>query len=935
MNYCFPTFSVDTTNIFPIANSTKGGQLVTEFNLKSRESVSYYESVKYNCGPSYAHSEDDFKISSMMPSDNYFPDDNAFSSSILRIAPGRAVVDGHYIENLSEMAIDIAVKNQNLHSENKELISGDLAVGLKVMYSTEQTMMGSIDAEHERERGSYYTGIQVVIVPFDELMLPTTKKVIEKKIVDCGLPENKEKVNMHLLLATFTYFNGNISNIVNNYPGKCQMLPATRIGKIDDIISDEYIKRTGLDEAKIYAFAGKGVNSVSGKAGKVSGYDTWCDVTDSLVKWTEKVELTKDAPTVKSAKFITDNIRSEVYMHLPHKQVDGAGYSIHDKDGKVLYYKPTKLTLPTAGYAEETPGIVDKWYTKNIKNELKSLKDVNLMHMTNGKLICYISSIDSLNDLPALNPKWNPGDYILVGSDSSMIEDAVDPLQSAPSTMYVILPGFVTGVKNEDTADAPNSCTGVQLASFKIDSETLEDQSTKEVNTYIKDSDGNYIYRGRKDADYFDFCVIKTNGEEEPEVTETHHYRSVSETDGSLSYSDPILITPQIPFATETMVGGFLNVPENTVDAGYVYLDDTGHLRLLDYALLRSGTLAYQLGENYTVPSGIDIPSIQGYLDEYVNQRIAFPNENQIENAENPNIIDITINITKSDEEDEESDTDKIINIYDIDSRFNTAVRVNILGEADDSVTINISDCAKVIINLQISGNPVINLYRSGLYYDATILNRLNVISDMNLWYEKLKDDDPDITVEGMTARLVRNQNNFNSDYSIADAEYWSPVETNDFHFKVALQSLSFTSSGNISGCTVLVSSDTTANVVNTGKFIIHSKDFILPQGTFAYPEKRFNCPIKITGQFIHSYKNNSSSNSSYCIQNTSFSIKTQYYAENEEYHSSTDDSISYGSILGEAAFYVDVSLVKCDKSEDIDVWSSGEYHVFSGNLIQ
>ena len=42
----FKRFSVGTTNIFPIANSTAGGQLLTEYNLRSRESVNTNQSVK-------------------------------------------------------------------------------------------------------------------------------------------------------------------------------------------------------------------------------------------------------------------------------------------------------------------------------------------------------------------------------------------------------------------------------------------------------------------------------------------------------------------------------------------------------------------------------------------------------------------------------------------------------------------------------------------------------------------------------------------------------------------------------------------------------------------------------------------------------------------------------------------------------------------------
>lgn len=927
MEYCFSTFSVETTNIFPLANSTKGGQLVTEFNLKSRESVSYYESVKYSCGPSYAHAKEDFAISPMLPAGEYFPDDNAFSSSILRIAPGRAVIDGHYVENFSEMAIDIAVKNKLLYAEGKDLIGGDLAVGLKAMYSTEETMMGAMLCDSERDRGKYYDGIQVVIIPVDEVMLPTTKKQEGDRVIDCGLPENRSKVNMHLLLGTFTYFNGTISHVANNYPGKCQMLPATRIGRIDDVISDTYVNMSGLDEAKIYAFAGKGVGSVQGEKGTATGKSTWCDVTNALVPWTERVEFTTEQPAVKTAQFLPDVKKSEVVLHLPHKQVEGAGYTLHDKAGKAQYFKPSRLVFPSANYANETPGAVDKWYTRCIKNELKSLKDVNLMHMTNGKLLAYLDKLDTREDLPPINPRWLPGDYILVHEDYSVIEDAADPSQAAPSTMYIILPGVVTEISSTGSNTVPH---GVQLAETaeSCDTDPGGENGLSKRNDYWE-LHSDTPYRGRVNTDYFTLhCDYVTGETSQPR----DFYYTVTKTDGKLSYSNAVLLTAQVPFATESMVGGFLNVPADTTDAGYVYLDETGHLRLLDYALLRSGTLAYQLGEDYTVPSGVDIPTIQSYLDEYVNQRIAFPNAKQIQSAENPNIIDITITLPKPDGEGEDGGE---LNIYDIDSRFNTAVRINILGEADDKVVINVSDCAKVIINPSIEGHPTINLYRSNLCYNATVLNRLSTIADMQLWYEKLREEDPNLTVEGMTVRLVKSTTEYNAGYSMAAAEYWSPTNVNDFHFKVALQSLSFTSSGYISGCTILVANDTTANVVDTGKFVLHDTNFLLPQGTFLYPERRFTYPIKVTGSFIHAYKSNDQKLPSYCIQKTDFSIKTQYYEGRAEYLSDEELSITNGLVPGEAAFLVDASVVNCDKEEDIDVWNKGEYHVFSGKLIQ
>ena len=58
----FITFPVASTNIFPLTNSKHGGQLATEYNLKSREMVATNPAIKYAQGQSFIHSLDDFKI---------------------------------------------------------------------------------------------------------------------------------------------------------------------------------------------------------------------------------------------------------------------------------------------------------------------------------------------------------------------------------------------------------------------------------------------------------------------------------------------------------------------------------------------------------------------------------------------------------------------------------------------------------------------------------------------------------------------------------------------------------------------------------------------------------------------------------------------------------------------------------------------------------
>ena len=55
-------FSVATTNLFPATNTTTGGQLITEYNMRCRESVEGPESIEYMQGLRFVHSEKDFAL---------------------------------------------------------------------------------------------------------------------------------------------------------------------------------------------------------------------------------------------------------------------------------------------------------------------------------------------------------------------------------------------------------------------------------------------------------------------------------------------------------------------------------------------------------------------------------------------------------------------------------------------------------------------------------------------------------------------------------------------------------------------------------------------------------------------------------------------------------------------------------------------------------
>lgn len=891
----FIKFPVQSTNIFPMANTTNGGQLVTEFNLKSRESVGTAESIEYVVGPSYTHSEADFAVSLLRDnSDSYF-NSNAGSGSTLEISPGRAVVNGHYIESLVPIVLDLAAINHDLAAQGEALIGGDLAIGLRVMFATEETISGSILTEYtDPETGTdLYAGVQIVLLPVEEFHTPTSTFIYNDEEIDCGKVENRNYVTADLLLATFSLVNGGISNLKNNYPGKCEMFPAVRIGHVDELLSNTYVRKTGLNPKRLYAFAGKGTNPAT-------GLDTWCDATDSLMVWDESVpQYTNVEPTVHKATFMIDE-RERVSLIVPHKQIDGsiysAGYGMESSSGEPQYFKPVKIDLPVADFSMNTPGTIDSNYTKQVKHIVDRIND--FYAMVGGKQKAYIPVLTDRSKLPSITENWNIGDYVLVGQDETVISDVNDNASlTPPSTFYAVVPGYVRRI-SECVNVMPE---GAELDRIMMDNRGEYDEPWARNDWW--DLSGTF-YRGVVGKDYFtlqwtDFLPDGT------ERVQPFYYK-VEATDVPSSWSDPIVLTGQLPFAEETLVGGFLNVDPAILDQGYVYLDESGHLRLLDYALLRSGQLAYQLGEDFTTPSGITVEEIQAYLDEYVNERIAFP----VTPSQNTSMNKVTVTINLPDS------GAGVIEIYDIDSRFDTALILNILGTGTSDITINIRNCQRVQINPSLESVAKINLYRSCMYYNSGVMSRMSEIQDMSLWYVKDSEYEDDLVVNGLTVTATTFDLE-NDDVPTSAFEFWSPDTPNDNHLMVGLQSLTFAPDGRITGCGVLVRNNSTSNVA-MGKSIVHD-EFELPQGpALFYPANRLNKPIQVTGNFISAYT--SETPEGYVVQDTKFSLMTPHYDQ-------------YGNKLGagDIAFMIDASVVEVAEPAPIDEWDPGTFHSFYG----
>lgn len=871
----FRTFKPAFTTIFPASNSHNGGQLVTEYNLRCRDTVATDSSIKYEVGPSFAHSvDDDFAVRPLSDDSG-----NPIDYGTVEVTPGRALVNGHFVKTTESMSVNLVEVNAQLAAESKPVLKGNLAIGIRAYYATEQTIAGSILVEDTAQ--DVYLGFQLIILPEDEFITPIDS------------PSDKSAITAHLKLATFTFNNNTITN-VKPAVHKCEYIPAERIADVDHILSANYVRKTGLNSKKIYAFAGKGIDPAT-------GYDTWEDVTDSMVIWDAAPQKTSSRPPYTQAMFEQSN--DSVFLVVPHKQVEG----MTDSRGNAEYYLPRPIELPVANYNSGTPGIVNKSYT----NAIKVISEkVELFRTTlHGKQIMFIDEKTTSTVLPYINPAWENGDYILVGKDFTANDDASS---RPPSTLYVVLPGYVASIafvsKVDDSDVPPTSLHGACIGIIYLDAASGDSPpNTTDPSAYPVFYTANSPVRGEPEQDYF--AAVYKNG-----AHYSIYYYKVA-TSGSRAYSEFVPLTGEIPLAQEDTIGGFLNVSTDYTDQGYVYRDEYGRLKLLDYAFIRSGTLAYQLGEDLTLPNGVAASEVQAYLDEYVNERIVFPNDETLYMNAVPNMINIYMYLTAEDGQ-------VSVTLRDLDSRFGTGVYLHILGDATANTTLNIVDCEKIRIDSTISGTPTINIYRSNLYYDPVVMNYIASCSrtygtgfnDLKLWYYKFDDVSPDLVVNELTVSEM------DAPIIPENISYWNVTQPNDNHYLVALRSITFNAVGEVTGCSLLVANDSTDNVVQGERIMVG--DFNLPQGSgLSYPVACMTKPLRVVGTFTSAYY----SETSWYTTDTTFTAVTSIY----------DPDTSGLTATGNIAFHSKTTLVNVDVgTTTIPVWDSGTYNIFYGGSV-
>lgn len=962
----FQTFAVASTNIFPLSNSTKGGQLVTEYNLRSREMVGTDPEIEYEVGPSYTHGQNDFAVTLLSgmeapdynPSSTYTIGDYVVynsvtyvctqpivtpepfdsskwtvviaSSCILQIAPGRAVINGHYVQTHAPMIIDLALANAKLAKEAQEPLLGELTIGIKSYYSTESTMSGSMLIENE---DNIYNGIQLVIEKKENFKTPADE------------PTDRSKVTADLKLADFIYINGSINPaaIVQN-KNKVSYINSQRIDDISKVLDDNFVSKKNLNPHMLYTFSGQG-----GDTDK----STWCDSTGSLMVWdadpqTNISEINPNEAIPQATFLSTDD--GFVHLAVPHQQID----SMKNTAGNNVYFGLRDIKLPKANYLSGSAGTVDKEYTQVIKNLAETVG--GLKQSPAGNMVLWLDTKDSDYVMPTIPSSYENGDYIFVREDYTA--NTTEDEGASPSTMYKVLPGVVANIEYSETLPEGVRLGESSVAIWAGDNPGLtaedlhhladfyDENTTYTVGDYAAYNGGLYkcnettsgtfvpskwakiftddattlfdftSYRGTKNKDYFEVAWHNT---EDTEITSIYYKVSGS---GPRTWSDYILITGGIPLASTTQIGGFYNTDSTYTDAGYVTLDETGRLRLIDYPLLRTGALAYQLGEDITLASNITYETIQANLDEYVNNRVAFPFTPALSGT-SP-VIHVYITLPQLGNDDDPA----TVNIYNIDSRFGTAVTIHLLGNSNSKTIVNIIDCEKVRIDSSISGTPVINVVRSCVYYDATVFNYIRVcdvnryrsasftgFEDITIWYDKFTDTDADLQVNGMEVSQP------NAPMTTEDIAFWDEANPNDNHYSAALRSITLGSNGDIIECSVYVSNGSTATNVTTGRSIMGGT-FTLPQGSeLIYPNRCLTRPIKVTGSFTTAYK---VMNAQWVVIATNFTIQTGTY-------NVANDVTSSGTI----AFDSITDLVNSEHMtigvDSIDGWEPGSYHIFNG----
>jgi len=909
-----PLFPVAITNVFPMANSTNGGQLATEFNMRSRESVATSPEIEYDVGPTYVHSSRDFHVSSS-------------DKTTLVISAGKAVINGHFVQTLSDISIDLIAAI----AATSEQLSGDLTIGIRMIYADTALSGSTLSANAyagallpEDDDTQMYKGLQFVILPTSQFKLPK------------DVPTSEASVSAHLKLANFRFVNGSIRGNIENvaYTEQSTVLDASRIGDIDSIVGDRFVTKQGIQPNKIYVFAGKPIVDQYGEV-SASGEDTWCDSTDSIMVWDKSPQ--SDPATdvddseygqVDEASFHWNDQTDQLDFVIPHKQIDGGMMNVNDPNSTTRYkYYPKVLSLPSADFDNlESYGLVTPKYTSAIEDRLQYISNsIFYMYGGNHTERMFMPVLTSVDELPTIPTTWETYDFILVGRDATQTGGDVS---TAPATIYVIVPkpaAITSADRFSNTPQMNKPVSGKSIAQVELDRAftTLYLNDIPDIVAQLN------LMSPLPTGLPGDYITVKyTNATTYWIVTYSDPYNR--------DYSDPVWLTYSIPLATETTVGGFRNVSDTQLGSGYVFMDSEGHLRVLDYEKLASGALAYQLGHDQSFLN-LTFDELQNQLDAYVNERVAFPDIEQLElfaqgETTDFNVINITIQLP-----DDTSASSRELLIHDIDSRFGASVYLHILGSATTNTTVSIKNCQRIRVDNNISGTPNIILDNCELFYDATVINYATSIVGLKLWYQldgmqnttaADQASAPQIYVDGMTVYQK------NVPLAAQDIDAFAPDSANDLHYALGLDSVTLDEYGSVVGLGIKISDSITSNNSDVESFIV--SQFALPHGAqLVYPYKKMNKKIKVSGEFMTAYPVTSNgSDPTHHVHTNTFTLTTESY----------DDTYSEQAVkctLAIRTTFSEVTPIIYDSTGSpspigyvIPGLESGSVYTFSGRVI-
>ena len=338
----------------------------------------------------------------------------------------------------------------------------------------------------------------------------------------------------------------------------------------------------------------------------------------------------------------------------------------------------------------------------------------------------------------------------------------------------------------------------------------------------------------------------------------------VENIDGSaVTWGGPIRLTGGVPLAQEDLVGGFYNVPEDLLGGGYVWRDNAGNLRLLDFDLLKTGVLAYRLGTDQHI-SGSDVEDINQQLMDIVNERVAFPSSYTNGGTR---VVNVYVTVPES------YDAQTPIVVRDVDSRYNTCLYLHILKEDSTAVTSNlviqIENCERIRLDIgEGCESATYELFNSSIYYDADILDKLTTISGMSLWYERFSDTDQQLMVEDMTVSYIGPMSG--SELSAVDP--FTEDTPNDNHYAWLLKSITFSPNGDVEGLGLMVQDQSTNNVVTDGTFLIYAPFTTLSNGELTCPPSKILRNIVISGNFTSAYLDGTATPPAYILNEVSVS---------------------------------------------------------------